>query len=164
MVILMKKIVVMSDSHGFHEMIDEVKNRETDGDIYVHCGDSEAPTEMMRHWRTVKGNNDWFSDFNDKIIFQVEDLKFLVMHGHRFGYSDRESRMIYALQENECDVLLSGHTHMPMYKDVDGYVLINPGSTTLPRGGSPRSYCVIYVDGDQLSVKFKDLDQDNSFF
>lgn len=158
----MKKIVVMSDSHGFHQMIDEVRRREPDGDIYVHCGDSEAPTEMMRHWRTVKGNNDWYSDFNEKIIFQVEDLKFLVVHGHRFGYSNREANMIYSLQENECNVLLCGHTHMPMYEEIDGYVLINPGSTTLPRGGSPRSYCVIHVDGSQLSVQFKILMKKNN--
>ncbi len=157
----MKKIVVMSDSHGFHQMIDEVKRREPDGDIYVHCGDSEAPTEMLRHWRTVKGNNDWYSDFNEKIIFQVEDLRFFVVHGHRFGYSDRESRMISTLQENECDVLLCGHTHMPMYEEIDGYVLINPGSTTLPRGGSFRSYCVINVEGCQLSVQFKNLDEND---
>ena len=62
----MKKIVVMSDSHGYHQMIDEVREREPDGDYYVHCGDSEAPVEMMRHWLCVKGNNDWYSDFNDK--------------------------------------------------------------------------------------------------
>ncbi len=157
----MKKIVVMSDSHGYHQMIDEVREREPDGDYYVHCGDSEAPVEMMRHWLCVKGNNDWYSDFNDKIIFQAEDVRFLVVHGHRFGYSDRESRMIYALQESECDVLLSGHTHVPMCKDVDGYILINPGSTTLPRGGSSRSYCVIIVDGRNISVNFKNLDKNS---
>lgn len=155
----MKKIVVMSDSHGFHQMIDEVREREPDGDYYVHCGDSEAETQMMRHWLCVKGNNDWYSDFNDKIIFEAEDVKFLVTHGHRFGYSDRESRMIYALQESNCDVLLSGHTHVPMCKEVDGYILINPGSTTLPRGGSPRSYCVIIVNGKKISVDFKNLDK-----
>lgn len=155
----MKKIVVMSDSHGFHQMIDEVREREPDGDIYVHCGDSEAETQMMRHWLCVKGNNDWYSDFNEKIIFEAEDVRFLVTHGHRFGYGDRESRMIYALQESECDVLLSGHTHVPMCKEIGGYLLINPGSTTLPRGGSPHSYCVIYVEGKKISIDFKNLDE-----
>lgn len=65
--------------------------------------------------------------------------------------------MIYTLQDTDCNVLLSGHTHVPMYKEVDGYTLVNPGSTTLPRGGSPRSYCVIYVDGKNLKVEFKNL-------
>ena len=139
LVMKMKKIVVMSDSHGYHQMINRVKELEPDGDYYVHCGDSEAETYMMLDWLCVKGN-------------------FLVVHGHRFGYMDRETSMIYTLQEANCDVLLSGHTHVPMYKEVDGYTLINPGSTTLPRGGSNRSYCVIYVEGKDLKVEFKNLD------
>ncbi|MDO5812456.1 MAG: metallophosphoesterase [Bacillota bacterium] len=153
----MKKIVVMSDSHGYHAMIDLVKELEPDGDYYVHCGDSEAETYDMQDWLCVKGNNDWYSDFPDHIQFKVEDLNFYVCHGHRFGYFDRESKMIYTLQEANCDVLLSGHTHVPTYEKIDGYTFINPGSTTLPRGGSSRSYCVIHVDGKNLDVEFKDL-------
>ena len=44
----MKKIVVMSDSHGYHHMINRVKELEPDGDYYVHCGDSEAETYDAR--------------------------------------------------------------------------------------------------------------------
>ena len=95
----MKKIVVMSDSHGYHQMINRVKELEPDGDYYVHCGDSEAETYMMQDWLCVKGNNDWYSDFPNQIKFKVEDLNFLVAHGHRFGYMDRETSMIYTLQE-----------------------------------------------------------------
>ena len=153
----MKKIIVMSDSHGYHAMIDLVRELEPDGDCYVHCGDSEAETYDMQDWLCVKGNNDWYSDFPEHIRFKVEDLNFYVCHGHRFGYFDRESKMIYTLQEANCDVLLSGHTHVPTYEKIDGYTFINPGSTTLPRGGSSRSYCVIHVDGKKLDVEFKDL-------
>ena len=95
----MKKIVVMSDSHGYHQMINRVKELEPDGDYYVHCGDSEAETYMMQDWLCVKGNNDWYSDFPNQIKFKVEDLNFLVAHGHRFGYMDHETSMIYTLQE-----------------------------------------------------------------
>ena len=44
----MKKVVVMSDSHGYHKMIDEVQRLEPDGDYYVHCGDSEAREEQWK--------------------------------------------------------------------------------------------------------------------
>ena len=83
----MKKIVVMSDSHGYHAMIDLVRELEPDGDCYVHCGDSEAETYDMQDWLCVKGNNDWYSDFPEHIRFKVEDLNFYVCHGHR----DRKS-------------------------------------------------------------------------
>ena len=111
----MKKIVVMSDSHGYHQMINRVKELEPDGDYYAHCGDSAAETYMMQDWLCVKGNNDWYSDFPNQIKFKVEDLNFLVAHGHRFGYMDRDTSLIYTLHEANCDVLLSGHTLVPMY-------------------------------------------------
>ena len=41
--------------------------------------------------------------------------------------------------------------------NIDGFYLINPGSTTLPRQGSNKSYCVIYVDKGQLEVEFKEI-------
>ena len=43
------------------------------------------------------------------------------------------------------------------YDNIDGFYLINPGSTTLPRQGSNKSYCVIYVDKGQLEVEFKEI-------
>ena len=51
----MKKVVVMSDSHGYHKMIDEVQRLEPDGDYYVHCGDSEAREEQLKGWICVRG-------------------------------------------------------------------------------------------------------------
>ena len=36
LVMKMKKIVVMSDSHGYHQMINRVKEQETDGEYYVN--------------------------------------------------------------------------------------------------------------------------------
>ena len=38
-------------------------------------------------------------NFPNQIKFKVDDLDFLVTHGHRFGYMDRETSMIYTLQE-----------------------------------------------------------------
>lgn len=153
----MKKIVVMSDSHGCHKMIDEVRRLEPDGDFYVHCGDSEAYLEQMDGWICVRGNNDWMSGFNDEVVFEAEGIRFLVTHGHRFGFYNREDNMVDELLRQGCDVLLSGHTHMPLYKEITGFYLINPGSTTLPRGGSNKSYCVIYVDGNEIKVEFKKI-------
>ena len=65
--------------------------------------------------------------------------------------------MVDDLLRHGCDILLSGHTHVPQYDDIDGFYLINPGSTTLPRQGSHKSYCVIYVDKGQFEVKFKEI-------
>ena len=38
------------------------------------------------------------------------------------------------------DVLLHGHTHVPACEDHNGYIYCNPGSVSIPKGGSPHSY------------------------
>lgn len=153
----MKKIVIMSDNHGYQNIIEEIKRLEPDGDFYVHCGDSEGMENDLRGWISVRGNNDWMAKLEDEIVFEVEGLMFLVTHGHRYGYLNRETMMVDDLLRHGCDILLSGHTHVPQCDDIDGFYLINPGSTTLPRQGSHKSYCVIYVDKGQFEVKFKEI-------
>lgn len=44
----------------------------------------------------------------------------------------------------EADVICVGHTHVPYVLEVDGKVIINPGSVGQPRDGDPRaSYAII---------------------
>lgn len=42
--------------------------------------------------------------------------------------------------------ILRGHTHVPRGETLDGLHFWNPGSLSLPKGGSPRSYG-LYEDG-----------------
>lgn len=37
-------------------------------------------------------------------------------------------------------VFISGHSHIPLLEKRGGIFVMNPGSITLPKGGSPRSY------------------------
>jgi predicted phosphodiesterase len=52
------------------------------------------------------------------------------------------------------DILLGGHTHVPVFEmrranDGLSYLHINPGSVSLPKENSPRSYVII--DGDHVT-------------
>ena len=38
------------------------------------------------------------------------------------------------------DILLHGHTHVPVCRTVDGILIINPGSVSIPKEGSAHSY------------------------
>ena len=153
----MKKIVVISDNHGQQSMLDKIRKLESDSDYYVHCGDSEALEERLKGWICVRGNNDWIARLQDEIVFEVEGVNFLVTHGHRYGYFNREEIMVDDLLRHGCDVLLSGHTHVPQCDEINGLYIINPGSTTLPRQGSNKSYCNIFVDQAEIKVEFKEI-------
>src|SRR5262249_40554745 len=48
------------------------------------------------------------------------------------------------LENVEADVVCVGHTHQPYVLEVDGRLVINPGSVGQPRDGDPRAaYAVI---------------------
>ena len=73
----MKKIVVMSDNHGYRNIIEEIKRLEPDGDFYVHCGDSEGMEKDLKGWISVRGNNDWMAKLDDEVMFETEGLAFI---------------------------------------------------------------------------------------
>ena len=41
------------------------------------------------------------------------------------------------------DILLHGHTHIPVCEEHDGFLCLNPGSTTIPKAGSSHGYMTL---------------------
>ena len=68
-------------------------------------------------------------------------------HGHVYG-EDNPPPL------GDGDILLCGHTHVPKYTVHDGYTYVNPGSVSIPKEGSRRSYMTL-EDGIFI---WKDLD------
>lgn len=73
-------------------------------------------------------------------------------------------RAIYATHGHTCgeknppplcpgDVLLCGHTHVPAFARHESFTYVNPGSTSIPKNGTPHSYMTL-EDGRFL---WKDL-------
>ncbi len=40
------------------------------------------------------------------------------------------------------DVILYGHTHLPVFSEREGVYYVNPGSVSIPKNGTPHSYLV----------------------
>jgi putative phosphoesterase len=52
------------------------------------------------------------------------------------------------------DILVSGHTHVPVLEVRDGVIYLNPGSPALPKDGSEGGYAI--VDSDSIALKTLD--------
>ncbi len=52
------------------------------------------------------------------------------------------------------DILIHGHTHVPVALDVDGITVLNPGSVSIPKENSPHGYMTF----DGTEFLWKDLD------
>lgn len=60
-----------------------------------------------------------------------------------------EDRFNELFDSSRFDIMLCGHTHIPMIRRFNGGVVINPGSVGKPKDGDPRaSYLILHCNGD----------------
>lgn len=70
------------------------------------------------------------------------------MYGRVDLVSARQDYLREMIGGIEADVILMGHTHIPAIRQVDGAVLVNPGSLGQPRYGVPDPTYAIWEDGE----------------
>jgi putative phosphoesterase len=58
------------------------------------------------------------------------------------------------------DILLTGHTHIPVVRQVGGKWLINPGSVGFPKDGNPRAAYAVLACGQELHVSIRRVEYD----
>ena len=176
---MVSKILIVSDSHGKTENVKKAIEREKP-DMLIHLGDIEDDPEKVRRWLEgkpavfVQGNCDRYGhdDLKKVAIFDLNGHKFFCTHGHMQGVSYGPQNLMYTALENGCDIAMFGHTHVPFDEEYPAPVetlekteeaagsirIMNPGSISLPRGGSRRSYMIMTFDSDGgFSVKLKKL-------
>lgn len=146
------KLLIVSDTHGRCEGLDEVLEKEKGIDHLIHCGDVCGDEEYIRSrfygpCSIVSGNNDFFTDLPREIVAEWYGHRFLIVHGHRQQiYYGLENLYFKALEER-CDVVLYGHTHQPVLFQEKGIWFINPGSLTSPRQiGHEKTYVILEID------------------
>lgn len=61
------------------------------------------------------------------------------------------------------DVVVLGHTHVPMIFEWKGKYVVNPGSAGQPRDGDPRAaYVLLDTDGPEIKLKRTEYDVDRT--
>jgi len=155
----MTKIVVVSDNHGLVKELEDIYFRyKNEASYFFHCGDSEMDElhPIIKHYKTVNGNCDDHA-FPREYVFNIEDKKILVIHGHYHSVKyNLNSLYLYAL-EIGVDIVLFGHTHFPLVDYHKNITFINPGSILANRGIRGRSYAVIEINNDLIKVKHYDM-------
>ena len=64
-----------------------------------------------------------------------EGRRFYLTHGHHLDTA--------AAAVSPGDVILYGHTHLPDFSEREGVYYVNPGSVSIPKNGTPHSYCLL---------------------
>ena len=173
------KLLIASDIHGSaafcRNLIEAIKREKADkvlllGDILYHGPRNNLPTEyapkevaaMLNEIKgkliCVRGNCDTevdqmmleFPVLSDSAMLFIDGMTIYASHGHHD---------FPALEEG--NVVVSGHTHVPVDYVKDGVRYINPGSVSIPKEDSWHGYIVLEngiftwksLDGEIQTVK-----------
>lgn len=149
------KILIMSDSHLMTGMKNVIENERAD--INIHLGDSQMTLnnkEMKCFKYIVRGNCD-FEKYPLDQMFELDGKMCLMIHGNQvYNAHDLESLAHYA-KDYKCQVLFYGHTHVPVYAEVEGVTIINPGSFGRSRSRYPESYMILEIENGSWRVSLK---------
>ena len=159
------KLFFISDIHGSIYYLKKVleKFNEQKADFIVLLGDAlyhgprnplpkdYKPSEvanLLNEYKdkiiAVKGNCDSevdqmvieFPILSDYTIILHNGIRIFATHGHKFNKENLPNI-------STGDVLIHGHTHIPVAEKYEGITILNPGSITLPKENNPNSYGII---------------------
>lgn len=166
------KFMIASDLHGSalycKKLMDAFHRERADrlillGDILYHgprndLPEGYAPKEVISMLNSVsesilcvRGNCDTevdemvldFPVLADYAIICDDSLGNRIIfatHGHRYNVQNMP-------KIKAGDILLHGHTHIPCFEDHGGILVVNPGSVSIPKCSSERSYMML-VNGE----------------
>lgn len=155
-----KKILIMSDTHGNYEDIDQVIKRERPFDMFIHCGDVCGAENMLeaRLSDTIvhmaRGNCDYNPDLSDLKEFNIGKIKVVLLHGHRYHVDYNPASLVYLAKEKEADIVMFGHTHVPTLIREWGVTILNPGSLVRPRQADRKGTYVVMTVSDSGDCDF----------
>ena len=123
--------------------------------------DPMAVSAIIHKWapRTVgvKGNCDSRID-QSLLRFHMEDSQTVYLNGYRCDLIHGDLLTGDLIDVQRGDILMFGHTHVPMLKTEDGVTYFNPGSISFPKQGKPASYGIMVNN----HLEIKSLDDDTT--
>ena len=142
----------------------------------LHAGDISVPQvlrqlEELAPVLAVRGNRDWFGfkDLPMQRVVPVGQKRIGLIHGHgslSLYLRDKLHFLVHGPQPFEramrramgfmagIDMVVFGHNHEPMVKEVDGILVINPGSACCQAFGlKPPSVALLHVNGNEARAE-----------
>lgn len=147
------QIVVVSDTHGRDEVFQELRLRHPQASAFLHCGDSETDPFNLDGFVSVQGNNDYYANYPLERVLELEGVRVYMTHSQYLRHHNRIESLVAKAKENDCTLVLYGHTHVFDVQEIDGITLVNPGSLNHQRDMSVLSYGLITINKGKIKVE-----------
>lgn len=148
----MKKVVIISDSHGDLSNVRKIMDKEQSVQQVIHLGDLIGQEMQLKEIcgcgiRLVKGNCDYYAGNPVSDVLEIGTNRIFITHGHHYGVNFGLDRLCFAAKENQCNIAMYGHTHVPENSVYGGVIIVNPGSVSQPRQLNHKpTYAVMEID------------------
>jgi len=152
----MPVIGVISDTHGL--LRDAALGALRDCDLILHAGDIGSEDVIsslsgIAPVKAVRGNIDkgeWASGLPENESVRVEGINFYLLHRIEDLDLDPGAEGFH--------VVISGHSHKPSIKTIEGVTYLNPGSAGPRRFKLPICLAKVTVQGENAEVEIVHLD------
>ena len=143
------RILLISDTHGNNEVVDNLIRIWPNIDLYLHAGDSESHPTSIYPFRTVRGNCDYSFDLKKELIIPTPFGNILMRHKPEVTPS--------FIKNNDIKVFIYGHTHVRECKKKFDIAFVNPGAISYPRDGE-STYAILENEEDNILVDYYSLE------
>ena len=156
------KIGLVSDSHGWMDCLRSAVDQMGEVDAIFHMGDCIADARVMKTWTAapvfmVKGNMDAYDEGNLIVKTTLGGKTILSCHGHRYNVKSEYNTLRYKALEEGADIVLFGHTHIPMIDESPELLMVNPGSVALPHMGGEKTFGILTIEDGAISAVIETL-------
>ena len=131
-------IGVVSDTHCINKYIQLAAEKIKNVDILIHLGDNSSDIEQFKkvfngEIYVVDGNCDYRGEYPKELIIDVNSKKIFLTHGDLYGVKSGLNNIFYKGKELGADIVLYGHSHIEGIERVEDILIMNPGSTSIPK-------------------------------
>ncbi len=145
------RIAVLSDTHGNLSWAEKLMPMFDSVDAVIHLGDCVGDAKRLEEMIKcpiyyIAGNCDIMSNEPRVLVKHFNGVKIFAVHGDRYSVDRDLLALSAAAREQDAEICLYGHTHIPDITPYYGVWFVNPGSMSRPRGMAKRSYAIIEID------------------
>lgn len=152
------RIGITGDTHGNLQAMRQLLKTVEPVDYWLHTGDYSQDArflvaETKLPLLMVAGNCDKPSGRGNVDEFVVlAGKRIWLTHGHRYMKEYQVEELAWWARKLEADIVVFGHTHVPLIKWFGDKLFINPGSLALPRGEEGPTYAILSLQEGQRPV------------
>jgi len=127
---------------------------------------SKIKENMISHANWTKNNIskiniEWIKSLKTVNILIFDNIEILFFHGN-LQRTD-QALSLETINTINSKVIIAGHIHQPYIKNIDGKIVLNPGSVGESLDNDNRaSYSILYIDNGDIKVENKRVEYDIS--